>query len=75
MLSASNIERDALRAGVNAFLRKPQDIGRLAATVTRLPTKKPSLSDPFLIASNPGFANFGTLIGPQRRNGQPRGCP
>jgi CheY-like chemotaxis protein/tetratricopeptide (TPR) repeat protein len=39
MLSASNVERDALRAGVNAFLRKPQDIKRLSATVTRLLSK------------------------------------
>ncbi|MDQ1591618.1 MAG: two-component system, OmpR family, response regulator MprA [Pyrinomonadaceae bacterium] len=39
MLSASDVERDALRVGVNAFLRKPQDIGRLSATVTRLLTK------------------------------------
>jgi CheY-like chemotaxis protein len=39
MLSASNVEQDALRAGVNAFLRKPQDIKRLTATVTRLLTK------------------------------------
>jgi CheY-like chemotaxis protein/tetratricopeptide (TPR) repeat protein len=39
MLSASDVERDALRVGVNAFLRKPQDIGRLTATVTRLLTK------------------------------------
>jgi CheY-like chemotaxis protein len=39
MLSASGVEQDALRAGVNAFLRKPQDIGRLSATVTRLLTK------------------------------------
>ncbi|HEV2802443.1 MAG TPA: tetratricopeptide repeat protein [Pyrinomonadaceae bacterium] len=39
MLSASDIEREALRAGVNAFLRKPQDIGRLSGTVTRLLTK------------------------------------
>jgi CheY-like chemotaxis protein len=39
MLSASDIERDALRVGVNAFLRKPQDIGRLSATVMRLLTK------------------------------------
>jgi DNA-binding response OmpR family regulator len=39
MLSASDIEGDALRAGVNAFLRKPQDIKRLSATVTRLLTK------------------------------------
>jgi CheY-like chemotaxis protein len=39
MLAASDIEQDALRVGVNAFLRKPQDIRRLAATVTRLLTK------------------------------------
>jgi CheY-like chemotaxis protein len=39
MLSASDVEQDALRAGVNAFLRKPQDIGRLTATATRLLTK------------------------------------
>jgi DNA-binding NtrC family response regulator len=39
MLSASDVEQDALRAGVNAFLRKPQDIGRLSATVMRLLTK------------------------------------
>jgi CheY-like chemotaxis protein len=39
MLSASDVEGDALRAGVNTFLRKPQDLGRLAATVTRLLTK------------------------------------
>ncbi|HJR07723.1 MAG TPA: response regulator [Pyrinomonadaceae bacterium] len=39
MLSASDMERDALRVGVNAFLRKPQDIGRLSGTVTRLLTK------------------------------------
>jgi CheY-like chemotaxis protein len=39
MLSASDIERDALHAGINAFLRKPQDIGRLTAMVTRLLTK------------------------------------
>jgi CheY-like chemotaxis protein len=36
MLSASDVERDALQAGVNAFLRKPQDMGRLSATVMRL---------------------------------------
>jgi CheY-like chemotaxis protein len=39
MLSASDIERDALRAGVTAFLRTPRDIGRLSATVMRLLTK------------------------------------
>ncbi|HLL13642.1 MAG TPA: response regulator [Pyrinomonadaceae bacterium] len=39
MLSASDVEQDALRAGVNAFLRKPQDIKCLTATVTRLLTR------------------------------------
>ena len=39
MLSASDNEGDALCAGVNAFLRKPQDISRLSTTVTRLLTK------------------------------------
>jgi CheY-like chemotaxis protein len=39
MLSASDVEREALRAGINAFLRKPQDIGQLSAMVTRLLTK------------------------------------
>jgi CheY-like chemotaxis protein len=39
MLSASDVKWDAWSAGVNAFLRKPQDIGQLPATVTRLLTK------------------------------------
>jgi CheY-like chemotaxis protein len=39
MLSASDVEQDALRAGVNSFLRKPRDMGRLSATVMRLLTK------------------------------------
>jgi CheY-like chemotaxis protein len=39
MFSASDVEQDALRVGVNAFLRKPQDIKHLTATVTRLLTK------------------------------------
>ncbi len=36
MLSASDVEPEAWRAGVDAFLRKPQDVGRLAEMVTRL---------------------------------------
>lgn len=36
MLSASDVETDAWRAGVDAFLRKPQDIGQLTAMVNRL---------------------------------------
>ena len=39
MLSASDVEQEAIRAGVNTFLRKPQDIRRLTTTVTRLLTK------------------------------------
>jgi len=39
MLSASDVEQDALSAGVNAFLRKPQDIRHLTATATRLLSK------------------------------------
>lgn len=39
MLSASEVEREAWRAGVNAFLRKPQDIEGLTAMVTRLLSK------------------------------------
>jgi CheY-like chemotaxis protein len=36
MLSASEGERDARRAGANEFLRKPQDIGKIVETVARL---------------------------------------
>jgi CheY-like chemotaxis protein len=36
MLSASDIEREAWRAGANAFLRKPEDMNAIAETVTRL---------------------------------------
>ena len=36
MLSASDVEAEAWRAGVDAFLRKPDDVGRLAEMVTRL---------------------------------------
>jgi CheY-like chemotaxis protein len=36
MLSASDIEREARRAGANAFLRKLQDMSALAETVARL---------------------------------------
>jgi CheY-like chemotaxis protein len=39
MFSASNAESEAWRAGADAFLRKPEDIGNLAATITRLLTK------------------------------------
>ncbi len=36
MFSASERSRDARLAGVNEFLRKPQDIGKVVKTVTRL---------------------------------------
>lgn len=36
MLSASDVETEARSLGVNAFLRKPHDIGSLTATVMRL---------------------------------------
>jgi CheY-like chemotaxis protein len=36
MLSASECEREARAAGVDAFLRKPQDVMRLAETIRRL---------------------------------------
>ena len=39
MLSARDVEPDALRVGVNAFLQKPQDSKRVTAIVTRLLTK------------------------------------
>lgn len=39
MLSADDVEPEAWRVGADAFLRKPQDMGRLAATFTRLLTK------------------------------------
>ena len=36
MLSASECEREARAAGVDAYLRKPQDVMRLAETIRRL---------------------------------------
>jgi CheY-like chemotaxis protein len=36
MLSASECVRDALLAGANLFLRKPQDIGKVVETVAHL---------------------------------------
>jgi CheY-like chemotaxis protein len=36
MFSASDVETEAWQAGVDAFLRKPEDMGEIAATVTRL---------------------------------------
>lgn len=42
MFSASNIEQDAWRAGASAVLRKPDEVGRLSETVTRLLSKDPT---------------------------------
>ncbi|HYX29342.1 MAG TPA: tetratricopeptide repeat protein [Pyrinomonadaceae bacterium] len=39
MLSGDEIETEAWRAGVKEFLRKPQDIDRVASTVERLVTR------------------------------------
>ena len=39
MFSASDVESQAWGAGADAFLRKPEDVGKLAATVTRLLSK------------------------------------
>lgn len=36
MLSANNVEREARRAGANAFLRNPEDVTALAETIARL---------------------------------------
>lgn len=41
MLSASDVEREARRAGANAFLKKPEDIAAIAETVARLLARKP----------------------------------
>ncbi|MBV9959384.1 MAG: response regulator [Acidobacteria bacterium] len=41
MLSAGNVEREARREGVNAFLRKPEEIALLTETVARLLARKP----------------------------------
>jgi DNA-binding response OmpR family regulator len=40
MLSGDDIETAAWRAGVKEFLRKPEDIDRVAATVERLVTRR-----------------------------------
>lgn len=41
MFSASDVEREARRAGANAFLRKPEDMNAIAETVARLLARKP----------------------------------
>jgi CheY-like chemotaxis protein len=39
MLSATDCEREAWRAGVTAFLRKPEDVLKLAGTIGRVLVK------------------------------------
>jgi len=41
MFSASECSRDARLAGVDEFLRKPQDIGKIVETVARLLNSSP----------------------------------
>jgi CheY-like chemotaxis protein len=41
MFSASEVEKEARRAGANAFLRKPVDANVIAETVARLLARKP----------------------------------
>lgn len=76
MFSGSDIERDALRTGVNAFLRKPQDItasdGDSSAVIDQKPYRLRILA---WFIFNPRFANVGTLTGTQSSYGQPLGCP
>ena len=36
MLSGDDCEKEAWRAGVSAFLRKPEGVDKLASTITRL---------------------------------------
>ncbi|HZH90789.1 MAG TPA: response regulator [Pyrinomonadaceae bacterium] len=36
IISATDCEREALRTGANAFLKKPDDINQLVSTITRL---------------------------------------
>ncbi|HEX8889761.1 MAG TPA: response regulator [Pyrinomonadaceae bacterium] len=46
MLSASDVEREARRAGANEFLRKPEDMSALAETIARLLARKPKRTGP-----------------------------
>jgi DNA-binding response OmpR family regulator len=44
MLSAANCEREAREAGVDAFLRKPEDVLKLAETIVHLLDLRPESS-------------------------------
>jgi CheY-like chemotaxis protein len=41
MLSASNVEKEARRAGANAFLRKPEDVMAITETIAKLLARQP----------------------------------
>jgi two-component system chemotaxis response regulator CheY len=41
MFSASDVEREARRAGANAFLRKPEDLAAIAETIAQLLARQP----------------------------------
>jgi CheY-like chemotaxis protein len=41
MLSASEVETEARRAGANVFLKKPNDILKISETIARLLARKP----------------------------------
>jgi CheY-like chemotaxis protein len=41
MFSAGEVEKEARRAGANAFLRKPEDMNAIAETIARLLARKP----------------------------------
>ena len=45
MLSASNVEKEARRAGANAFLRKPEDVMALTETIAKLLAHQPKHSE------------------------------
>lgn len=45
IFSASDVQSQALRAGANAFLRKPEDIPAIANTIARLLALQPTSTD------------------------------
>lgn len=45
MLSGDDCEREAWRTGVDAFLRKPEDIDKLSATITRVLEERKERTD------------------------------
>jgi CheY-like chemotaxis protein len=45
MLSASDIEKEAKRAGANVFLRKPEEITVITETIARLLARRPKQTE------------------------------